>query len=171
MFQTPISLICAMDKNRGIGQNNHLPWPNLPIDMSRFKNLSLNKPVIMGRKTFQSIIDVFGKPLPKRFNIIVSSKEKPFSSENLFWTRSISEALETSQKLATKMNLKEIIIAGGSQIYEQTIDLADNLYLTLIDDQFNCDTFFPDYSAFTKIIKKQEFIDKGYGLTFLDLKK
>jgi dihydrofolate reductase len=166
-----IILVAAMDKNRGIGKNGQLPWQSIPLDFQRFKNLSLGKPTIMGRKTFESVLGYFNKPLPNRTNIVVTSQTQNLKNyENVIWTNSIAEALEKAKEVAITTNCPEICVAGGSQIYAQTLDLADKLYLTIIDQIFDCDAFFPDYQAKFKAVQTSEVLEQsGYKFEFVDL--
>lgn len=134
-----LSIIVAMADNRVIGLNNQMPW-HLPADLAWFKKNTLNKPVIMGRKTFESI----GRPLPNRHNIIIS-KQAPSesnSTQNVSWVQSIDAAIV----LAQEQNVDEAFIIGGGNIYKQTLPLANRLYLTHIDAELQGDTHFPDYS-------------------------
>lgn len=131
-----IALIAAMAANRVIGKGNQMPW-HLPADLKHFKRLTLGKPVIMGRKTFESI---GSKPLPGRVNIVVSGNEN-YAPTGAVMARDLAQALHIAEGHA----LDEIMIMGGATIYEQAIALADRLYLTFI--QLNVaggDAFFPD---------------------------
>ena len=131
-----IALIAAMAANRVIGKANQMPW-HLPADLKHFKRLTLGKPVIMGRKTFESI---GSKPLPGRVNIVVSGNEN-YAPSGAVMARDLTQALHIAEGHA----LDEIMIMGGATIYEQAIALADRLYLTFI--QLNVaggDAFFPD---------------------------
>lgn len=128
-----ISLIAAMGKNRTIGKDNSLPW-KLPADMKRFKELTSGKPVIMGRKTFESI----GRPLPNRKNIIIT-RDKNYKADNCIIVHSADEAIK-----AAKGN-EEVMIMGGAEIYKQFLPRADRLYLTLIDEEFEGDAYFPEF--------------------------
>jgi len=128
-----ISLIAAMDKNRVIGKGGKLPW-NLPADMKYFKDKTLGKPVIMGRKTYESV----GKPLPNRTNIIVTHNQD-YKAEGCIVVHSVDEALKAAE------NAEEVMIIGGSQIYEEFLPKANKLYLTIIDTEIEGDTYFPEY--------------------------
>ncbi len=154
-----ISIIAAIGSNRELGKNNKLLW-NIPEDFKRFKELTINHPVIMGRKTFESI----GKPLPNRTNIIITH-DKNYKEEGCFVTHSLEEALE----LAKTKDDNEIFIIGGGQIYEQAIGIADKLYLTSIDGTFDADTYFPDYSRFKKVVSRKISKFNQYKYTFLVL--
>lgn len=139
-----ISLIAAVDKNFALGKENKLLC-YLPADLKHFKNITLGKPVIMGRKTFASI----GKALPHRQNIIMSRH-----MENLEGV-DVASTLEEALQLAD--DAPEIMIIGGASIYEQTLPVANTLYLTVIHHRFDADVFFPavDWSQWTCV--KQEF--------------
>ena len=126
-----ISLVVAKSKNNVIGKDNKLPW-HLPADLQHFKNITINKSIIMGRKTFESI----GKPLPNRRNIIIS-RNRHFIASGCEIFSSIDNALNAAKKES------EIMIIGGENIFAQTIDRADRIYLTVIDAEFDGDTFFP----------------------------
>lgn len=127
-----ITLIVAMGKNREIGKENQLLW-HLPKDLKHFKELTSGHPIIMGRKTYESI----GKPLPNRTNIVISRKNDWFE-EGILIVGSIKEAVKFAKKID-----EEVFIIGGGNIYEQTIDLADKLEVTLVDAELGADTFFP----------------------------
>lgn len=128
-----ISLISAMGRNRVIGINNTLPW-RLPADLKHFKQITLGKPVLMGRKTYESI----GKPLPDRTNIIISG-DSNYQIPGCSVVNSIDAAL------AAATGYEEIMVIGGAALYQQLLPRADRLYLTLIDENFNGDAWFPEY--------------------------
>lgn len=166
MSKPLISIIAAIGSNRELGKDNKLLW-QIPEDLKRFKELTLNHPVIMGRKTFQSI----GRPLPGRTNIIITH-EINYQVKECFVTHSLGEAIKLASNkpaVAKATEDKEIFIIGGGQIYEQAIGIADKLYLTLIDGTFDADTFFPDYSRFKKVVYKKEGKFHQYKYTFLEL--
>ena len=121
-----------MGLDNGIGADNQLLW-HLPKDLKYFKETTTDHPIIMGRKTYESI----GKPLPNRTNIVVS-KRKDWFEEGILIVGSVKEAL----KFAKKMN-ENIFVIGGGTIYEQTIDLADKLQVTLVKTQSKAEVFFP----------------------------
>lgn len=127
-----MSIIAAMAKNRVIGKDNKLPW-SIPDDLKNFKKLTTGNTIIMGRKTYESI----GKPLPNRNNIVVSSTMQP--SNGVQVCKNIQEALETAKSTG-----KEIFIIGGANIYEQTMHLADKLYITHVKKDYEGDAFFPE---------------------------
>nr|WP_024871249.1 type 3 dihydrofolate reductase [Tolumonas lignilytica] len=132
-----ISLIVAMAKNRVIGRGNQMPW-HLPADLRHFKNVTFGKPVIMGRKTFESI----GRPLPGRRNIVIS-RNSDWQADGVERVESLQAALERVNKEA------EVMIIGGGQLYQEALPLADRLYLTQIELTVDdADTWFPDYLVF-----------------------
>jgi len=126
-----ISLIAAMDKNRLIGRENGLPW-HLPADFNHFKQVTMGKPIVMGRKTFESI----GKPLPGRKNIVIS--RTGFNAEGVITVDSIDKAF------AEVANENEIMVIGGASFYEQMIGRADRMYLTHVDAECDGDSWFPE---------------------------
>jgi dihydrofolate reductase len=152
-----ISIIAAMDSKRGIGKNNTIPW-HIPEDFKRLKEITTNHPIIMGRKTYESL----GKPLPDRTNIIIS--RNPARYHQL-----VEEALKIAKKSDGN---EEIFIFGGGQIFQEALEkgIVDKLYLTIIEGQYDSDTFFPDYSGFEKI--SEESHDSGkYKFKFVNLEK
>ena len=155
-----ISIIAAIGENRELGKDNKLLW-NIKKDLKRFKDITIDSAVIMGRKTYKSI----GKPLPKRINIIVT-REKKYKASGCYITHSLKKAIE----LAKKKN-KQIFIIGGGQIYEQAIPFTDKLYLTIVKGKYSADTYFPDYSAFRKVVYKKQDREGKYRFTFLKLEK
>jgi len=128
-----INLIAAMANNRTIGMNNQMPW-HLPADLKHFKAITLKHPVIMGRKTYQSI----GKALPGRRNIVVT-RDPDFCLDDA----EVVNDLDRAVKLCD--DVSDIMIIGGANIYNQMLDQADRLYLTFIDLDVKGDTFFPDW--------------------------
>lgn len=130
-----ISMIAAMANNRIIGADNTMPW-HLPADLKHFKSVTMGKPVVMGRKTYESI----GRALPGRLNIVIS--RGAFSAEDATVVNSVEEALNQAGEV------EELMIIGGGTIYDFFLPKADRLYLTHIDLQVDGDTQFPDYTAF-----------------------
>lgn len=154
MSRSKITLISAMDVNRLIGSNNQLPW-HLPEDLQHFREKTLNKPIIMGRKTYESI----GRPLPQRQNIIVSNDPLfiPAPTSNCHVVSSIEDALLLFP------DYDEIFIIGGSSIYEQTISIASHLCLTIINSQFEGDKYFPDWNSEShswRLVDKTDYISR-----------
>ncbi len=158
-----ISLIAAIaSENRALGKGNRLIY-RITEDLERFKKITLGHPVIMGRKTFESI----GHPLPNRTNIIIT-RDPNYTVLGCIIVHSLEEAL----KVAGKKEPEEIFIIGGGQIYQESINLADRLYLTIVEDNPEADTFFPDYSEFKKVIfDSGEKQSEGLKYRFLDLER
>jgi len=134
MKKPTLSIIVAMAKNRVIGKENDMPW-HLPADLQHFRKITSGKPIIMGRKTYESI----GRPLPNRHNIIVS-RNRDYEAEGCDVVCSLEEAVEKAGEV------EELFIIGGGFLYEQTLNQADRLYLTFIDLEVDGDTFFPEYA-------------------------
>lgn len=126
------TIVVAMGENNGIGADNQMLW-HLPNDLKHFKEITTGHPVIMGRKTFESI----GKPLPNRTNIVVSRK-KDWFQEGILIVGSIKEAIKFAKKID-----ENIAIIGGGNIYEQTMELTDRLEVTVVKATIEADTFFP----------------------------
>lgn len=158
-----ISFVVAMDRNRLIGRDNSLPW-RLPADLRHFKRITMGKPVLMGRKTYESI----GKPLPGRENIVVTRNEG-FSAPGCKVVYSIDEALEHASQH------DEVMVIGGSNFYEQLLPRADRLYLTLIDAVFDGDAWFPawDDANWREIESEAHPADDNhpYGYRFVTLER
>jgi len=141
-----LSLVCAMDSNRLIGKDNALPW-RLPADLAFFKRTTMGKPIIMGRKTFASI----GKALPGRQNIVVT-RDPEFDAPGC----DIAPSLEQAITLAG--NVDEVMLIGGASLYEQTINSADCIYMTLIHHVFSGDTWFPEIKSDQwKLASREDF--------------
>ncbi len=159
-----ISIIVSMDSKRGIGKANGLMW-HIPGELPRFKQITTGHPVIMGRKTFESI----GKALPGRTNIIVT-QNPDFQAQNCKVVGSVDEAIEIAKN---EQGSDEIFIIGGGQIYQQAMEkgIVDRLYLTLVEGDFGADTFFPEYSQFSKVISEEDREDAEYKYKFLTLEK
>lgn len=132
-------MIAAMANNRIIGADNDMPW-HLPADLKHFKAVTLGKPVIMGRKTYESI----GKALPGRPNIVITGNSE-YSLSDATVVDSPESALEVAKVLGAEAN--EIMVIGGGTIYQSFLNMADTLYLTFIELEVTGDTQFPDYNA------------------------
>jgi len=153
-----LSIIAAIDQKRGLGKNNQLLF-KIKKDLQRFKKITLNHPVVMGRKTFQSI----GRPLPKRINIVVT-RNKSFRPKRVKIFNSLNKAVEFA-----KQKSEEVFIGGGGSIYRQTISLADKLYLTIVEGDFKADTFFPEYQGeFSRKVFEEKHQSEGYQYKFVE---
>ena len=127
-----ISIIVAMATNRVIGHENRLPW-HLPADLQHFKRITMGKPILMGRKTWESI----GRPLPGRTNIVIT-RDVSYSADGCVVVHSLDAALEAAR------DNDEIMVIGGAEFYRQVLPRASTLYLTLVDGEFEGDAFFPE---------------------------
>jgi dihydrofolate reductase len=143
---TSLSLIVAMDDNRLIGNKNKLPW-HLPADLAFFKRTTMGKPIVMGRKTFESI----GKPLPGRRNIVIT-RDDTFSAAGCEVANSIEAAMSLTK------DDDEVMLIGGASLYEQTIARATQLYITRIHQSFEGDTWFPEIDLSEwKAVNREDF--------------
>ncbi|WP_394131315.1 type 3 dihydrofolate reductase [Shewanella maritima] len=151
-----IAMIAAMANNRVIGKDNKMPW-HLPEDLRHFKAMTLAKPVIMGRKTYESI----GRPLPGRHNIVIT-RQAGYQIDGVTVVDSIEAAFALTQ------DVEEVVIIGGGQLYAELLPRADILYLTHIELDVEGDTHFPDWDDGSWLISssKSETNDKGMQYTF-----
>ncbi len=131
----PIAIIVAQSDNRVIGVKNELPW-HLPEDLKFFKQITLGRPIVMGRKTYESI----GRPLPGRTNIVVT-RQQDWSVEGVVVASSLTQAIE----LAAEELPEEVMIIGGAQIYAEALDLVDRIYLTQVHVVLEGDAHFPQF--------------------------
>ncbi|MGP7815969.1 dihydrofolate reductase [Niallia sp. 01092] len=144
-----ISLIVAMDQNNVIGYKNELPW-HLPEDLKYFKKVTTGHPIVMGRKTRDSI----GRNLPNRENVILTKNEQ-FKCEDC----TILHSMEELKAWSETKNEEEIFIIGGAEIFKETLNIADRLYITKIDEAYQGDTYFPDLDwSNWKIISEEKGI-------------
>jgi len=127
---TQLSIIVAIDRQRGIGVRNQLPW-HLPEDLAHFKRLTTGHPIIMGRKTFDSI----GRPLPNRRSIVITRDAQ--------WRRDGVDAVHSLDEAVSLVGDAPAFIIGGAQVFDAALAIADQLIVTEIDGKFECDTFFP----------------------------
>lgn len=149
-----------MSINRVIGKNNSLIW-NLPNDLKRFKQLTTGSSVVMGRKTYESI----GRPLPNRRNIVISRDQNLFI-DGCDVVSSLSESLLLCNN--------DCFIIGGGEIYKQTLPIADKIYVTLIEDKFEGDTYFPELDSSWHVLIKESFTaDKknNYNYSFIEYER
>ena len=155
-FYPPISIVAALDDNRVIGANGGIPW-HLPDDLRFFKRVTLDKPLIMGRKTYESI----GRPLPRRQNIILT-RRADFEAVGCQIVHSREAALDLTREAP------EIMVAGGAEIYAMFLPLAYRLYLTHVETKVAGDTFFPDYDPanWREILRQSHEIDKNHPFRF-----
>jgi len=151
MSRPTISLIWAMDEQRLIGVDNRLPW-KLPADMRWFRRHTLGKPIVMGRKTFDSF---GGRPLPERTNIVVT-RDPDYSADGAVVVYSIDEAL------AAASSVDEVMIIGGASFYEQMLPQAERLYISQVHGQFEGDAWFPEFdmSGWHEVLREEQPVDE-----------
>jgi dihydrofolate reductase len=135
---------------------------HIPAELKRFKEITTGHTIIMGRKTHESI----GRLLPNRTNIIIT-RDTEYKVDGAVIVHSLEEAIEKAQAIDSK----EIFVIGGGQIFNEAISLADKLYLTIVEGNFEGDVYFPDYSHFSKQIFKLPQESDGYKYTFIELTK
>ena len=129
-----ISLISAVGRNRVIGKNNQMPW-HLPADLKYFKSITMGKPIVMGRKTFESL----GRPLPGRDNIILT-RNTTYQAEGC-------QVIHHVDELTSVTDAEEVMIIGGAEIYAAFLPVASHLYLTEVSCELDGDTWFPEFTA------------------------
>lgn len=157
-----VSLIVAMAKNRVIGKDNQLPW-HLPADLKHFKTITMGKPIIMGRKTYDSI----GRPLPGRRNIVITRQTD--------LTIAGCDVVNSLQAALALVDDAEVMVIGGTEIFKQALPLAKRLYLTEIDAEFEGDAYFPelDHSQWEVVEREEHQPDETniYKYEFLILQR
>lgn len=151
-----IALIWAMARNGVIGRDNKLPW-YLPEDLKYFKRVTTGKPVIMGRKTYDSI----GRPLPNRTNIVVT-RDASLQLPGVKVVTSLDDALDLARAESVISDVEEVIVMGGAEIYAQALPLADRLYVTLVHAEVDGDAVFPpiDLDAYQELAR-EDFTAEG----------
>lgn len=169
MADASVVLIAALSQNRCIGRHNMLPW-KLPGDLAYFRETTWGKPVIMGRKTWESL----GKPLPGRTNIVVT-RQADFAPEGARVVTSINDALTLAQSIALVDGVDEVMVIGGGEIFAQTLDKADKLYLTEVHAHVDGDAFFPevDMSWYQEVARQDVDAsgDNPYPFSFVRYQK
>ena len=165
----PLALVVALADNGVIGRNNKLIW-RLKTDLRRFRELTLGKPMIIGRKTHESI----GRPLPGRETIVLT-RHKSFTAEGVHVVHSWHEALSRAERLADSMGASEIVVGGGAEIYKLALPQAQRLYLTLVHAEPEGEALFPafDRAAFREVRReaRPRGPDDEYAFTFVDLER
>jgi dihydrofolate reductase len=156
-----LTLVVAIDAQRGIGVDNKLPW-HLPEDLAHFKRVTLGHPIVMGRKTFDSI----GRPLPKRRNIVVT--------RNAGWAHEGVEVATSLEQAMAMIGDEQASIIGGAQIFGESMGIADRMIVTEIHHTFKCDTFFPpiDPQVWRETARETHHSDaNGYDYAFVTYEK
>ncbi|WP_295799034.1 dihydrofolate reductase [uncultured Microbulbifer sp.] len=136
-ISTPLAMIVATARNGAIGRENTLPW-RISGDLQFFKRTTLGKPVVMGRKTFESI----GRPLPGRSNIVIT-RNPDWRADGVTVVSSLEQALQAADTVARRDSAAEIMVIGGAQIYRQALPVAARLYVTEVEADVEGDAFFP----------------------------
>jgi len=162
-----VCAVVAIGRNRELGKGNMLLW-KIPDDVQRFRDLTRGHALILGRKTFESILSYRGSPLPERTNIVIT-RDPNWKYEGVIIVHSLADALEKAKEIEKE----EIHIGGGAEIYKEALPMIDKLYLTLIDAEApDADTFFPPYEdQFTKIISESSHEWNGIKYTYVDLER
>jgi dihydrofolate reductase len=165
MNNAPITIIVARAENGVIGRDGTLPW-HIPADLKRFKALTMGHPMILGRRTYDSV----GFPLPGRPTIVIT-RQAGWSAPGVIVTHTLDEALERAREL----DGDEIFIGGGEEIFRLALDRADRIYLTRIDQDFPGDTFFPEFDASAwRIVEREDHPAteaRPYAFSFLTYEK
>ena len=151
-----ISLIVAHDPNLVIGKDNELPW-HLPEDLAYFKKMTMGKAMVMGRKTYESI----GRPLPGRLSIVIT-RDPNYKAEGVVVVNNLDEGIEKAKEYAS-----EAMIIGGAEIFNLVMGVADRLYITLIQSEFEGDTFFPAYTDDWELKSTSDEIISKNGTAFV----
>lgn len=156
-----INVIAAASTNNVIGKNGSIPW-HLPADLKHFKEITMGHPVVMGRLTFESIINFAGKPLPGRKNIVVSTSTTFSEYDDVDTVSSLEEALKRE---------KDVFVIGGERMYAQSLPLTDRIYLTRVQEHIDGDTYFPEIDTNVwKLINEEKHSkddNNPYDYTFL----
>ena len=162
-----LSLIVAASQNNVIGRDNQLPW-HLPEDLAYFKSVTMNKPLLMGRKTFESI----GRPLPGRTNIVIT-RDRMWSHEGVQVASGLNDAMTLAQSACLKKESDEVMVIGGEQIYRLCLPLANRLYLTRVDALVDGDAYFPDFDEkdWQQVAEKMPQQVQNYPYRFLILER
>lgn len=162
-----LAIIVAQASNRVIGVNNKLPW-HLPEDLRYFKQVTMGKPIIMGRNTFESI----GRPLPGRENIVIS-RQSNYAPNGVKVVDSLDVAYELAESIGLVNGIDEAMVIGGAQIYEQALPKAERLYLTQVEAEIDGDAWFPEFQQNDwKEVGRENFSAEGpnpYNYSFIVL--
>jgi len=168
-----ISIVASMDENRGIGKENRIPW-HVTEDLVRLKNLTIGHATILGRTSFESMLEYYeksGRPTMMQRTHVVITRDPNYIVDKKYGlaAHSVEEAVE----LAKKNEAEEVFIIGGASIFKEAMrkNLIDRLYLTIIEGKHDVDTYFPGYSEFKKVISEEQHESGGQKFKFLTLEK
>jgi dihydrofolate reductase len=166
-----ISIIAALDKNRGIGKDNKIPW-RIREDLIRLRKMIEGHVVILGRKTFDSIVFYYnrsGKEMPAKLYVVVTRDESYIPIRP---NATVAHSIEEAIALAKEKENQEIFILGGQKIFEQMIAMVNRLYLTVVQGEYDADAFFPEYEdQFNKVIFQEDHEENGIRYKYLTLER
>ncbi len=165
MSSIRLAMIAAMSRNRVIGRDNALPW-HISADLKHFKRTTLGKPVVMGRKTFESI----GRPLPGRTNIVVT-RQKDYCPDGVRVATSTASALALADEVAAADGADEVMVIGGEQLYRSLLPHAERLYLTEVDAEVEGDAFFPDLDARWEVASEESGEEDDWRFRFVEYRR
>ncbi len=169
MNNPKISIIAAMDENRGIGKENKIPW-HIKEDLVHLKNLTLNHAVILGRTSYDSMVGYYsksGREMPGKIYIVLTRDSSYKPTGKAVAALNVEEAL----KVAKENEKEEAFVIGGAKIFEQFLPITDKLYLTIVEGEYDADTFFPDYSEFKTVVSERKSSDRDHSFSFLEIEK
>ena len=155
MAKVKLALILAASQNGAIGKDNKLLW-HIPEDLAHFKKLTASHAVIMGRKTYDSILGYLGRPLPGRQSIVLTSQPDFTTAQGVFVTDDLQTALQEAQIYADAQGQERVFCIGGGSVYEAYLPLAEEIFLTKVHDDFAADSYF-DLSALGNFTENTEF--------------
>jgi dihydrofolate reductase len=165
MSSIRLAMIAAMSRNRVIGRDNALPW-HISADLKHFKRTTLGKPVVMGRKTFESI----GRPLPGRTNIVVT-RQKDYRPDGVRVATSTASALALADEVAAADGADEVMVIGGEQLYRSLLPHAERLYLTEVDAEVEGDAFFPELDARWEVASEESGEENDWRFRFVEYRR
>ncbi len=173
MIDTTVSIIVAASKNNCIGRDNDLLW-RIPGDLKRLKEITMGKPLVMGRKTHESVSNRRdGHPLPGRVHFAISRTMAQPDIDGIFVCRSLDQAIKDAETYAQSHGQNEIIIFGGAEIYKQALPYTDKIYLTRIHESAEGDAFFPKIAPeeWTEVSKEDHKTEDGLEYSYVYLEK
>ena len=165
MSSVRLAMIAAMSRNRVIGRDNALPW-HISVDLKHFKRTTLGKPVVMGRKTFESI----GRPLPGRTNIVVT-RQKDYRPDGVRVATSTASALALADEVAAADGADEVMVIGGEQLYRSLLPHAERLYLAEVDAEVEGDAFFPELDARWEVASEESGEENDWRFRFVEYRR
>jgi len=160
-----VIIAAVAEDTRVIGKDNDLPW-HIPADLKRFKRLTTGYPLLMGRRTFESIVHQFGGPLPKRRNVVLTSQPERFDA-----MEAVEAYPSTDAAMAAVADAPQVFIGGGAAIYEQFLPKADRLELTLVEGDYTGDTFFPPYEHLVGDMFTVDAVEPHEGFRFVTYRR